>query len=89
MIADPGGDFAVVPLASPALATAGTGDILAGMIGGLMAQGMQGYQAACAAAWLHAQAVFMAAEHLGSDRSVMARDILKSLGFVFKKKSGQ
>jgi len=89
IIANPSGDFAVVPLATPALSTAGTGDILAGMIGGLMAQGVQGFQAACAAAWLHARAGILAAEHLGSDRSVLARDVLENLKFVFKENTGQ
>jgi hydroxyethylthiazole kinase-like uncharacterized protein yjeF len=42
--------------ASPYLASAGTGDVLAGMIGGLIAQGMPSFQAACAAVWIHGQA---------------------------------
>jgi NAD(P)H-hydrate epimerase len=88
VVADPGGDFAAIPLATPALATAGTGDVLAGMIGGLMAQGVRGYHSACAAAWLHARAGILAAESFGSDRGVMARDVLDNLRFVFNKKTG-
>ncbi len=88
LIANADGDYTVIPLATSALSTAGTGDILAGMIAGLMAQGMKSYQAAIASAWLHAQAGYLAAERLGSERCVLARDILKSLCDVLNKKTG-
>jgi len=42
--------------ASPYLASAGTGDVLAGMIGGLIAQRMDSFEAACAAVWMHGEA---------------------------------
>lgn len=53
VIAAPGHLPVVNRHASPALATAGSGDVLAGLIGGLAAQGVSGFDAACAAAWLH------------------------------------
>lgn len=52
LIADPHGYSVLCPPASPFLATAGTGDVLAGMVGGLYAQGMSGLFACCAAQWI-------------------------------------
>lgn len=82
VIAAPDGRSAVVPVATPALARAGTGDVLAGMIVGLRAQGVPAFEAAAAAAWLHAQAGLMAARRLGVPAAVLAGDVLEAIPAV-------
>ena len=54
--AHPSGDWAIIDAGSPSLATAGTGDVLAGVIGGLIAQGLNPASAACLGAYAHARA---------------------------------
>ncbi len=79
VIASPQGQAMVVPLATPALARAGTGDVLAGMITGLLAQGLDGFSASVSAAWIHARAGMLAAQWLGSSASVLASDVIEAI----------
>jgi ADP-dependent NAD(P)H-hydrate dehydratase / NAD(P)H-hydrate epimerase len=79
VVASPAGNTTVIPIATPALARAGTGDVLSGLIVGLLAQGLEPYYAAVAGCWIHAQAGLVAAESLGSTASVLARDIISAI----------
>lgn len=78
-VAAPDGTLAVVGSGGPALATAGTGDVLAGVIGALLAAGTPPFEAACQAAYLHGRAGDRA-ERLRGAKAVMARDLLDELG---------
>lgn len=82
VIASPDGRITVIPVASPALARAGTGDVLAGLVVGLRAQGLDAYDAAVAGAWVHAQAGLYAADDLGTTATVIASDVLNSISDV-------
>jgi len=78
VIAHPDGRLAVLPIATPALATAGTGDVLSGTIAGLLAQGVAPFAAACAGSWLHGQAGLRCAAAMGT-AGVVASDLLPEL----------
>lgn len=78
IVAAPGGPVAVNPGATPALATAGTGDVLSGLIGALLAKGMEPFEAAALGALAHARAGRAAAARHGADH-VIARDVVDAL----------
>jgi hydroxyethylthiazole kinase-like uncharacterized protein yjeF len=64
---------------SPGLATAGTGDVLSGTIGALLARGMDPFAAACAGVHAHQSAGRIAAEGVGAAESVVATDVIAAL----------
>ncbi|HLY25819.1 MAG TPA: NAD(P)H-hydrate dehydratase, partial [Aggregatilineales bacterium] len=78
VIADPDGRVAVIPFANAALARAGTGDVLAGAIVGYLAQGLDPFDAAVAAAYIHGYAGEMAASFIGNKASVLASDVVSA-----------
>jgi NAD(P)H-hydrate epimerase len=65
------------------LSKAGTGDVLSGMLATLLAQGMDRFDAACAATWLHGKAGEIAGERLGR-RCVLARDVIDAIPAALK-----
>jgi NAD(P)H-hydrate epimerase len=79
LIAGPDGRVAVSPGASPALATAGTGDVLTGVVAAMLAQGLDAFWAAAAGVWLHAQAGRLAASRVGAAEGVIASDVIAAL----------
>jgi hydroxyethylthiazole kinase-like uncharacterized protein yjeF len=70
---------AVNAFAAPALATAGSGDVLSGMTAALLARGLEPFAAACAAVLAHARAGRDAARRIGAAESVIATDVIASI----------
>jgi hydroxyethylthiazole kinase-like uncharacterized protein yjeF len=79
LVAHPDGRVAVSPGGSPALATAGTGDVLTGVTSAMLAPGPDPFLAAAAAVWLHAEAGREAARRQGSVEGVIASDVTAAL----------
>ncbi|HSH02020.1 MAG TPA: NAD(P)H-hydrate dehydratase [Anaerolineae bacterium] len=79
VVAGPSGAAMLIPVATPALATAGSGDVLAGVIVSLMGQGLSSYEAACVGAYWHG----VAGVRVGGRREargVLAREIADEVG---------
>jgi NAD(P)H-hydrate epimerase len=88
IVASPGGDAAVNGLGAPALATAGTGDVLSGIIAALLAKRMDPFAAACAGVRRHAAAGRVAAAEHGAG-SVIARDVVAALPRALEGEPGE
>lgn len=73
-VANPDGEVCVIVDGGPELAKAGSGDVLSGIVGALLAQGVEVFDAACLGVWLHARAGALAALELGV-ASVMPEDL--------------
>ncbi|HET7753624.1 MAG TPA: NAD(P)H-hydrate dehydratase [Anaeromyxobacteraceae bacterium] len=82
VVADPEQPAAVIPTGNPGMATGGTGDVLAGLCGALLAGGMGPFDAARAAAWIHGRAGDLAARRHGQ-RGMLAGDLADELGAVW------
>jgi ADP-dependent NAD(P)H-hydrate dehydratase / NAD(P)H-hydrate epimerase len=87
VIASPDGRVAVCPLANPGLASAGTGDVLAGAIAGMLAQKLSPFEAACCGVYLHGQAGELVKKEMG-DAGMLASDLLPKLPLAIRQLKG-
>lgn len=87
VIAEPDGSVAVAPFENPALASGGTGDVLAGIIGALLAQGVAPGAAARLGVYLHGTAGDLVRERLG-DAGLLASDLPDAVPLVRKRLAG-
>ena len=84
VIAHPGGAVRVSPFANPGLASGGTGDVLSGIIAGLMAQGLSTADASCCGVYLHGLAAETVRENLG-EAGPVASDLIGELPVVINR----
>ena len=79
VVASPDGRAMVMPFANSALAHAGTGDVLAGAIAGIRAQGIAPYESAFLGAFIHGNAGLLAADFIGAEEGVLASDVADAI----------
>jgi NAD(P)H-hydrate epimerase len=84
VIARPDGLVAICPTGNPGMATAGTGDVLTGMIVGLLAQRVPSWEAACAATYFHGSAGDLASQHLGQP-GMLASDLIAQIPYALQR----
>ncbi len=83
LVAAPGHACAINLTGNPGLAKGGSGDALAGLLTGLLAQGLPAYDAACAAVFMHGRSADRAAARL-SEPGLIARDVVDEMPYVFQ-----
>lgn len=83
LIADPEGRLAENNTGNCGMAKGGSGDVLTGLLTGLLAQGMEPFDACCAAVWIHGRAGDMAAEEKGR-RGMTPADMIEKLPYALK-----
>ncbi len=83
IVANPSGEYAICPLGNPGMATAGSGDVLTGIIAALLGQGLSCFDAAKAGVLAHARAGDLAAEKTG-EMALIAGDIINRLQRVWR-----
>jgi hydroxyethylthiazole kinase-like uncharacterized protein yjeF len=86
IVADPSGRAAVSRGGAPALATAGTGDVLSGVIAAVLAKGIDPWHAACAGVFIHVDAGRIAGRTIGTE-GVIASDVIEALPAALKRSS--
>ncbi len=84
VVANPKGDYYINKTGNPGMATAGMGDVLSGMVGSFLAQGMDVYKSARLGAYLHGLAGDIAVKEV-TESSLIASDILEKIPEAFKK----
>lgn len=83
IVAEASGAYSICPLGNPGMATAGSGDVLTGVIAALLGQGLSCFEAAQAGVLAHARAGDLAAEKVG-EMALIASDIIESLPAVWR-----
>ena len=84
VVASPDGRVLVNPTGNPGMASGGTGDVLTGVLGGLLARGLPAEQVLGAAVYLHGLAGDVAAERVGEE-ALIASDVIEALGEAFRR----
>jgi hydroxyethylthiazole kinase-like uncharacterized protein yjeF len=84
LIAGPDGRVLVNPTGNPGMASGGTGDVLTGILGALLARGLDAAHAAPAAVYLHGLAGDVAAERVGQE-ALIASDVVDALGDAYRR----